>query len=72
MTAGTFGGLSDFWSSVFLGWAVKAAILRFFGFGAFRAGMPFFLGLVLGDYVVACLWSLTGMLLGVPTYALWP
>ncbi|MEO2004119.1 MAG: DUF6785 family protein, partial [Candidatus Poribacteria bacterium] len=72
MTAGSFGGLSDFWFSVFLGWVVKATMLRYFGFGVFRAGVPFFLGLVLGDYVIACLWSLTSMVLGVPTYVLWP
>ncbi len=72
MTAATFGGLSDFWSSVFLGWLAKALILRFFGLRAFRAAAPFFLGLVLGDYVVACVWSLIGTIFRIPTYSLWP
>ena len=71
MTAATWGGLADFWFSVFLGWSIKVIILRFFGARAHRRAVPFFLGLVLGDYVVSSTWSLIGTIFRIPTYVLW-
>lgn len=71
MTSATWGGLADFWFSVFLGWSIKVIILRFFGARAHRRAVPFFLGLVLGDYVVSSTWSLIGTIFRIPTYVLW-
>ena len=68
---GTYGGLAEFWFSVFLGWMVKAIIMRFFGVKSHRRAAPFFLGLVLGDYVVSSAWTLIGMIFHFPTYVLW-
>jgi Domain of unknown function (DUF6784) len=33
---------------------------------------PFFLGLILGEFVVGSLISLLGVLIGTPTYVFWP
>jgi uncharacterized protein DUF6785/uncharacterized protein DUF6784 len=71
MTSATWGGLADFWFSVFLGWSIKVIIIRFFGWRAHRRAIPFFLGLVLGDYVVSSGWSLVGTIFRIPTYVLW-
>jgi hypothetical protein len=71
MTAATWGGLADFWFSVFLGWLVKWVILKAFGVRAHQRAASFFLGLVMGDYVFVGLWALIGALFGVPTYVLW-
>ena len=71
MTAATWGGLADFWFSVFLGWLVKFSLLKFFGLKAYQQAVPFFLGLVMGDYVFVSLWSLLGTIFGIPTYVLW-
>ena len=71
MTVAPAGGLADFWFSVFLGWLIKTIIMKFFGLGAHRRAVPFFLGLVLGDYVVSSLWSLVGTIFRIPTYVLW-
>lgn len=60
--------LEYFWSALLIGWAIKICIVRYGGIRLYRAGMPFFLGLILGDYVVAAVWSLLGWLLGVSTY----
>ncbi|MBI5834058.1 MAG: hypothetical protein HZB16_17325 [Armatimonadetes bacterium] len=44
--------MSWLWFSVFLSWVIKGFVLRHGGLRRFRAAMPFFLGLMLGDYVV--------------------
>ena len=71
MTSATWGGLADIWFSVFLGWLVKVIVIKFFGLRAHRRAVPFFLGLILGDYVVASGWSLIGTIFRIPTYVLW-
>ena len=42
--------------SVFLAWMTKALILKFAGLGLFNRLKPFFLGLILGEAVVAGTW----------------
>ena len=71
MTAATWGGLSDFWFSVFLGWLIKFIILKVFGLKAHQRAIPFFLGLVMGDYISVSIWALIGTLFNIPTYVLW-
>ena len=44
------------WLSIFLAWLCKATILRYGGVRAYRALLPFFLGLILGEFTTACLW----------------
>ena len=35
-------------------------------------GKPFlFLGLILGDYTIGCLWSIIGIVFEIPTYGVW-
>ena len=72
MTSATWGGLSDYWFSVFLGWMIKLIIVKFFGLKAHRRAVPFFLGLILGDYLLTCAWSLVGIIFRTPVYTLWP
>lgn len=71
MTAATWGGLADYWCSIFIGWLIKFIIIKHFGLKTFQRAAPFFLGLILGDYVVASAWSLIGVIFHIPTYVLW-
>ncbi len=57
-----------FWVPVLLAWLCKAVLLRYGGINAYRAAIPFFLGLILGDYTMGSLWAIIGPLLGIPTY----
>ena len=50
-----------FWCDMFLAWGIKVCILRYGGVKLYRQGLPFFLGLILGDYVTGASWSLVGM-----------
>lgn len=39
---------------------------------AYRRALPFFIGLILGDYVIASLWTSVGMALGIDMYRYFP
>ncbi len=60
------------WFPVLLGWLVKMLVLRYGGIKAYRQALPLFLGLVLGDYVVSCLWALFFLFTGHPGYRTFP
>jgi hypothetical protein len=60
------------WMPMFVSWALKTLTLSVGGIRTYRAAMPFFVGLLLGDYVIACLWSLAGTILDVPMYRVFP
>lgn len=53
------------WFSVFLAWLIKSVVLKYGGPHLYRATVPFFLGLILGEIVTAGLWlivdAFTGM-----------
>ena len=49
-----------FWCDLLLAWLIKSCILRYGGIKLYRQVLPFFLGLILGDYVTGSVWSLIG------------
>lgn len=57
-----------FWFCFFIAWAVKWLIVRFGGMKLYRNAIPFFLGLILGDYVGGSLWSLFGIMMHIRAY----
>ena len=65
---GTSYAMNYFWMCVLIAWLIKFLLVRYGGMTAHRKAIPFFLGLILGDYTVGALWSLLGLLLGQPTY----
>ena len=68
----TTGSMDYMWFPFFLAWLAKWLTLRYGGIRAFRAFLPFFLGLILGDYVVPTLWSLFGMFTDTQQYMAFP
>jgi hypothetical protein len=59
------------WMPLMIAWAIKLVVLRYGRLKAYRTLEPFFLGLILGEFVVGCLWSLLGLITGAPTYSFW-
>ena len=49
-----------FWCDMFVAWLIKILILRYGGRNLYRAALPFFLGLILGDFVSGSAWSIFG------------
>lgn len=64
--------LDYLWMPFLVAWAIKSAVLRWGGMKAYRQLMPFFLGLILGDYVVPLLWALYGTLTNQQMYLSFP
>ena len=57
-----------FWFTAFIGWLCKVLAIRYGGIKFYRQALPFFMGLILGDYVTASVWTLIGWALGITTY----
>ena len=57
-----------YWVSILLSWLMKLILFRVGGIRAYRKGLPFFTGLVLGEFFIGALWSLAGVILERPMY----
>jgi hypothetical protein len=66
------GTLYWLWCPFFVAWLCKVVITKYCGIKGYRATLPFFLGLVLGDYISASLWALAGSILGIQMYRCFP
>jgi hypothetical protein len=61
-----------FWLDVAFAFLLKSAFLRYGGMRLYRATLPFFLGLILGDFVTGAAWNLFGTLTGIPLFRTFP
>ena len=57
-----------FWFTFLLGWFIKTLIVRYGGMKLHNQFVPFFLGLILGDFVIGSIWAIIGPILGTATY----
>jgi len=64
--------ISWMWFSIFLSWLAKRLLIGFGGLGTYRKAMPFFLGLILGQFFMGSMWSLIGVILTKNMYTLFP
>ncbi|MBC8228687.1 hypothetical protein H8E77_03955 [bacterium] len=58
-----------FWASLWLSWLLKTITLKYGGIKKYRRAVPFFIGLILGEFVIGSLWSIIGIVSGTSTYA---
>ena len=68
----TTASMEYMWCPFLLAWLAKLITIRYGGIRAYRSALPFFLGLILGDYVVPALWGIFGMLTGYQQYMAFP
>lgn len=66
--ANTWGGLVDVFTCVLVASLLKVVVLHYGGLRGYRTVLPFFLGLMLGDFTIGPLWLLIGAVLDIPTY----
>jgi hypothetical protein len=64
--------MSDLWAPILICLSLKWIILKYGGIRSYRRAIPFFLGLVLGDYLVGSIWSLLSVVLNIDTYQFYP
>jgi hypothetical protein len=60
--------MSWLWFPCLLMWVLKGLILRYGGLRLYRRWLPFFLGLILGDYLAGALWAILGAVLDIKIY----
>ena len=63
--------MSWLWFSIFLSWLSKWAIIKHGGIRGYRSALPFFMGLLLGDYLIGGSWIMLRWLTGIQTYVFW-
>jgi len=59
---------AQMWSSFMFAWFLKWCILRLGGVGTYRRAVPFFLGIILGEFLVGSLWNWVSIFFNVATY----
>ncbi len=60
--------LEYFWFCFFLSWLIKTLLVKYGGVRLYRKAIPFFLGVIIGDYVMASAWALVSPIAGIRTY----
>ena len=64
-------GMAISWFPLFIAWVIKGLVLRHGGLRMYRKVIPFFLGLMLGEFVVGSFLSVIGTVLGRTVYSFW-
>lgn len=62
LSGAAWGGMIYFWFPVMVSWLIKLLILKHGGRGTYRKAIPFFLGLVLGDYIPRSIASIISLI----------
>jgi len=63
LSGASWGGMIYFWFPVMVSWLIKLIILKHGGRGTHRKAIPFFLGLVLGDYIPRSIFGIVSLIL---------
>jgi len=59
------------WLPLFIAWLTKVVLLRYGGMRTFSAALPFFYGLILGQFIPGSLLNIWGIATQNPTYQFW-
>jgi len=60
--------MNQVWLPFFIAWAVKSLVLRYGGMRLYRQSLPFFYGLIIGDFLAGGLTTLVGCFTGINPY----
>jgi hypothetical protein len=63
-TTGSSWGIQMFLLSICLGWFFKYIVLKYGGARSSDKAKPFFLGLILGEYLIGAIWIIVGLFCG--------
>ena len=59
------------WLPLFIAWLTKVLLLRYGGMRTFSGALPFFYGLILGQFIPGSLLNIWGIMTQNPTYQFW-
>ncbi|MFQ5810013.1 MAG: DUF6785 family protein [Armatimonadota bacterium] len=60
------------WSPLLFAWLIKTSVIRYGGYKLYRTLLPFFLGLILGDFFIGGVFGIAGALVPRPGYCVFP
>lgn len=63
--------MEQVWACIFIAWLVKLVIVRYGGAQGNRKALPFFVGLVLGEFTIGGFWLIYGAIAQVSVYHFW-
>jgi len=63
--------MEKLWACVFIAWLVKSFITRYGGAKMYKKAIPFFVGLVLGEFVTGSIWCIWGAITKTEVYHFW-
>ena len=58
--------VDNIWMPLFISWLVKLLLTKYGGIRMYRRAVPFFAGLILGQFIVGGIWSILGTAFGIP------
>jgi len=58
--------VDNIWAPLFISWLAKLVIIKYGGIRVYRRAVPFFAGLILGQFIVGGIWSLLGAFFNLP------
>ena len=64
--------MEQLWLCMIIAWAIKALLLKYGGAKAYKPAVPFFVGLIMGDFMVGSFWNLYGIIMERQVYHFWP
>jgi len=64
--------MDQLWAAVMVAWLIKALLLKYGGARAYKPAVPFFVGLIIGEFMVGSFWNLYGVIMEVRVYHFWP
>lgn len=59
------------WMPMLIAWLLKIFMLRYGGLRLYRQALPFMYGLILGESIIGCGWTLIRLVFHVKTYSFW-
>ncbi len=63
--------MGTIWMPIFISWITKWAIIKYGGLKTHRQAIPFFIGLILGEFIIGSIWSIIGITFNIHTYKIW-
>ena len=64
--------MDQLWLCILLAWLIKALLLKYGGAKMYRPAIPFFVGLMMGDFMVGSIWQIYGIVMETTVYDFWP
>ncbi|MBI5091456.1 MAG: hypothetical protein HZB26_03330 [Candidatus Hydrogenedentes bacterium] len=64
--------MEQLWVCIFVAWLIKVLMMKYGGVKAYKPAVPFFVGLIMGDFIVGACWNLYGVIMERQVYHFWP